>query len=136
MGGAFGSVSIVEMAKAIENLKTLVLSCSTSMSAIADIINHCGKLETLECTAVAANVPALWNERKPMGLRRLLLASANNSSIENVRLVSFGISYQVNIFSLTALSPAARVTGTDTEDSRIGAPGLGGTPHPTGLFRP
>lgn len=136
MGGAFGGVSIVEMAKAIENLKTLVLSCLTSMSAIADIINRCGKLESLECTAVAANVPALWNARKPMGLRRLLLASANNSSIENVRLVSFGISYRVNVSSLTVLSPAARVTRTNTEDSRIGALGLGGTPHPTGLFCP
>lgn len=92
MGGSFWSLSIVEMAKATDNLKTLVLSCSTSMSAIADIINQCNKLESLECTAVTANRPALWNACKPMSLRRLLLASANSSLIENVGLVSFGLS--------------------------------------------
>lgn len=136
MGGSFGSLSIVEMAKATENLKTLVLSCSTSMSAIADVINQCDKLESLECTAVTANTPALWNACKPMSLRRLLLASANNSLIENVRLVSFGLSYRVKIFSLTALSSAARIIGATTENSRIGAPGLGGKSRSTGFLCP
>lgn len=117
MGGSFGSLSIVEMAKATENLKTLVLGCLTTMSAVVDVINQCDRLESLECAAVTANTPALWDACKPMGLRRLLLASANNSLIENVHLVSFGLSCGVKIFSLTALSPAARITWTTTEDS-------------------
>lgn len=91
----------MEMAKVAGNLKTLALGCRTSMSAIAEVISQCDNLESFECLAVTANVPALWNESKPMRLRRLVLAATEYSSFQSVRLVRFGLPRQMNIFSLT-----------------------------------
>lgn len=82
----------MEMAKAAENLRTLILNCSTSMSVVSNVINQCEKLESLECTDVVAYTPAVWDPRKPMRLRRLLLTSANGSAFQHVGLVRFGSS--------------------------------------------
>lgn len=88
MGSAFASFSIAEMTKVSGNLKTLVLGCSTSMSAVVGVINQCDRLESLECTDVIADATALWNPERPKSLRRLLLAS-KGSTLLQLCLVSF-----------------------------------------------
>lgn len=134
MEGAFARFSIVEMAKVSGNLKTLVLGCSTSMSAVVEVINRCDRLESLECTDVIANVTALWDPERPKSLRRLLLA-AKGSTLLQLRLVSFETPIN-SCISLTVVYVPVKIIRTIARIARVGTPRLDWTPPPTGFLHP
>lgn len=129
MGDTLAEVAVVEMARVAENLKNLVLGCSTSVSAIAEVISQCDKLESLECTNIIANVPVSWNLEKPMGLRRLVLASNNNPAFLHLCLVSLMFPWACSHSNTVCF--VAKIIRPVAEIGRIGTHGLGRSPSPT-----